>query len=256
MATKVIKASETKDKRKKLFKWIAICLATIIVALFITGLILGLITTSNGFREFEGFDSVRIYHSHGGQHFVIDSSSHHEEEMAMLQAGLEDAQFSILRGIFEGRFTNRFEFATREVVDPEWTPDPELYDEVPPTIPERDKLITQVEMRNRLGMVTANEENHFVLYFTWNARQSITVRDTVSKEDEVVYFDRARVLISAEAGNIVQTHTIYLYVADYLDRSGIDQYHEGYHITPVQMRATPTLLVRALNDILEHNNIR
>jgi len=262
MATRIIKASEQKQRRKRWIRWSAIGLAVIILGLFIAGLVLGLIT-ANGFREFENFDRVRI-HAYGAEHFTLFADSDRDsdlDQLDMLNEGFSGAQFSLLRGTFEGGFSNNFEFATRDIIDPDFVPDPEIYDEIPPMIPERDRLTTQAAIRNRLGNVVARHESEFVLYFEWDNLdgynyQTITVRDTITGEDEVIKFDRARVRVSADPDNIVEIKTVYFYLYDHVWQSGPDQEHQGYQITPVQMRATPVPLVNALLDIMELNGIR
>lgn len=210
---------------KKRFSISLIVVASVVAAVLLTVLILGLIPI-RPFRPFADYRTVVI--SSSAKDNWGELSDEHKKKF---DEGLKKTKFSVLHATFEGvfRYGPRFE------VHEETNADGKKTDVV--------TELTYAQMVERTGA----SGDRYALEFVYSAPRTLKVKK------ETVSYDRLRVLITSSNGE-VHNVTLYPYLYDMTYGEGNAAVQE-YRIKPVVVRANPSRLYIALGEIAADLNI-
>lgn len=239
--SKVVKKKViTEESRKRGWKIAIIVIASVLAALLIVGIVLGCIKTK-GLSELDGYESVWV---NGNAVPVI--SADNENTAAVnnrFKTGLKKSRYSLLRGIFEGVWSNSYKFELRDVSYREQNKKGDYVDKT-----RKEKVVVKAANIESYA-TTATTENEYALKFDFGRKDGEPSR-TVKVEGEEIAFDTAIVRVAVSKGNIIEEYTVYFYDSEKIYGDG----SEYYEINPVIMKADANNLFKGIGDIIEYYN--
>jgi len=272
-------------KKFKFRKWMAV-VACLVGAIFVVGLVLGLIPVRRLDDEiFDNWISVDIFDSTSSANAMTqvhrDQLDGDNRIANWLHEGLDSTSHSILRSVFEGNARNRLRLRTREVVEYHYEYDEDelrVQDEMGDfiTYSTREVVRDSIALRDVFA-ATATRPGTYLLQFSFEQMQvatqdltnSITVRDNTTAarnaraRDYTIYFDTILVLINDSFGSIEEYQMFVFNSKDMIDREvwsddandGEGGYvmHYGVYseVTPILIRMNTSRLYERLTDIRE-----
>lgn len=240
--TKVKKVYSESDAKRR-GKIAILAVASVVAAILVVGIILGCVK-SNGFSAFDGYKFVTI---NDGAATVVATDGETDDNKdafttdARLKGGLKKSKYSLLRGIFEGVWSNGYKFAMQDV---EYREQNKKDEWVTKTKSER-VVVKGSEIESK---TTAQNSDEYVLEFDFGRTANGEPAKTIKVEGEEISYDTARVVLSVSSDNIIEKYTVYFYDAEKTYGDG----SEYYEITPVVVKANANGLYKAVTDILNY----
>ena len=233
---KVKKKVITEQSRKKGWRIAVIVLASIVAAFIIVGIVLGCIKT-NGLSELDGYKFVAI---NGNTVPVINASDEDSAVNKRFKDGLSKSRYTLLRGVFEGVWSNSYKFKLEDV---EYTEQNKKGEWVTKTREER----VVVKASNIEALATSYGENEYAIKLDYG-RVNGSPAKTITVENEEIAYDTAIVRVAVSSGNIIEEYTVYFYDSEkvYGDDS------EYYTINPVVMKADANDLFNGIGAIIDY----
>ncbi len=235
---KRIKRVRTDADKKRALRLTLIIIASVVAAILITGLILGLIP-KKGFTDFADYKYVNVSSSSSTQSInnVTEKTSDNTDQYEinkMLKDGLKTTKFSVLRAILEGNVSKAvtFEKTTEEYLNDD--------DEV------KEREVKKMIAGSTIASLAPATATAYSLTFRYNRGTGENPEKFITVEGEKVYYDVIKVAVSADESNIIEDYTVYFYDSE---KAGVD---EDYEITPVIIKAKLIDLKKAIDAIFEY----
>ena len=241
---KKVKKVYSAESRKKGVKIAVICVASVVAAILIVGIVLGCVK-ANGFTALEGYKYVTI---NGNAATVISTDTETDDNKdayatdSRLKEGLKKSKYSLLRGIFEGVWSNGYKFAMEDVEYREQNKKGEWV-----TKTKRERV--SVKGSDIAARATGQNENEYTLSFDFGRDENGNPAKTVKVEGEEIAYDTARVVISVSSDNIIESYTVYFYDVEKTYGDG----SEYYTVNPVIVKANANGLYNAVKAILAYS---
>ncbi len=232
------------ESRKKGVKIAVIVIASVVAAILIVGIILGCVK-ANGFTALQGYKYVSL---NGGSASVISVETETDDNKdafatdKRLKEGLKKSKYSLLRGIFEGVWSNGYKFAMEDVEYREQNKKGEY-------VTKTKKQRVTVKGAEVEAKAIAASDNEYSLVFDFGRTDNGASAKTVKVEGEEIAYDTAIVLLSVSSDNIIEEYTVYFYDSEKIYGDG----NEYYEINPVIVKANANDLYRAVKDILAYS---
>ncbi len=203
---------------KKVLSRTIIIIAAVIVALAITVTVLCLITRKP-MDTFNGYERVEVYALSSTDRIEIDGNR--ADDKKAIDEALDDADFSLMQGILEGKPGASMKFKTADDERIEY---------------EADKI-------NTINATDAKYKLHFI----YDDVRTVTI------EGETVKYDRVIMLV----GNTdyeIDTVEVVFYESSRIDNEATgneDLSSEFYTVSPVVFNCRPTMLYHAITGIVK-----
>lgn len=242
--TKKVKKVYNEESRKKGVKIAIITVASVVAAILIVGIILGCVK-ANGFTALEGYEYVTINNGASSVISVESETDDNKDAFAVdkrFKDGLKKSKYSLLRGIFEGVWSNGYKFAMQDV---EYREQNKKGEYVTKTKQER----VAVKSADVEEKATTQNENEYSLVFDFGRTENGEPAKSIKVEGEVIAYDTAIVVLSGSGDNIIEKYTVYFYDAEKIYGDG----SEYYEINPVVVKANANGLYEAVKDILAYS---